>query len=120
MPCFFAALKVSTAPFGTPGSVRPMAGWPYAAARSARASILHAPSSSEYSEWTCRCATEELLIRAENHDSPARWKNRLGRKHRAAAGLTFLLDCRTIRRMGSYGALGVRRVINACGIYTDL
>src|SRR5262245_34814301 len=46
----------------TPWSVSPMAGWPYAAARSASLSILHAPSSSEYSEWTCRCATVEELI----------------------------------------------------------
>src|SRR5215204_461523 len=40
----------------TPWSVRPRAGWPKAAARSARRSILQAPSSSEYSEWTCRWA----------------------------------------------------------------
>src|SRR3954454_4397376 len=40
----------------TPWSVRPIAGWSNAAARSASLSILHAPSSSEYSEWTCRCA----------------------------------------------------------------
>ena len=32
------------------------AGWPKLAARSASLSILHAPSSSEYSEWTWRCA----------------------------------------------------------------
>src|SRR4051794_22314378 len=31
-----------------------MAGCPNAAARSARLSMLHAPSRSEYSEWTCR------------------------------------------------------------------
>src|SRR4051794_36252537 len=40
----------------TPWSVRPRAGWPKAAARAASASILHAPSRSEYSEWTCRWA----------------------------------------------------------------
>src|SRR3954451_8828517 len=34
-----------------------MAGWSNAAARAASASILHAPSSSEYSEWTWRWAT---------------------------------------------------------------
>src|SRR3954469_25149896 len=45
----------------TPWSVRPRAGWPKAAARAASASILHAPSSSEYSEWTCRWAQAELL-----------------------------------------------------------
>src|SRR4051794_40768220 len=45
----------------TPWSVRPSAGWPKAAARAARASILHAPSRSEYSEWTCRWAQAGLL-----------------------------------------------------------
>src|SRR3954451_24089059 len=38
----------------TPWSVSPRAGCPKAAARSARFSMLHAPSRSEYSEWTCR------------------------------------------------------------------
>src|SRR2546423_8482839 len=38
----------------TPWSVSPRAGCSKAAARSARASILHAPSSSEYSECTWR------------------------------------------------------------------
>src|SRR5438445_10163976 len=42
------------APFMTPWSVRPMAGWSNFAAWAARASTLHAPSSSEYSEWTWR------------------------------------------------------------------
>src|SRR3954471_20460504 len=46
----------------TPWSVRPMAGWSKAAARSASLPMLHAPSSSEYSEWTCRCATVGELI----------------------------------------------------------
>src|SRR3954454_20662972 len=45
----------------TPWSVSPRAGWPKAAARAARASILHAPSRSEYSEWTCRWAQAGLL-----------------------------------------------------------
>src|SRR3954449_7788936 len=45
----------------TPWSVSPSAGWPKAAARAARSSILHAPSSSEYSEWTCRWAQAGLL-----------------------------------------------------------
>src|SRR3954447_17379302 len=39
----------------TPWSVTPRGGWSSAAARSARPSILQAPSSSEYSEWTWRC-----------------------------------------------------------------
>src|SRR3954471_20056626 len=45
----------------TPWSVRPSAGWSKAAARAASASILHAPSRSEYSEWTCRWAQAGLL-----------------------------------------------------------
>src|ERR1700757_2203604 len=64
MLCLRAALNSSTAPFITPWSVRPTAGWPNAAARSTRASILHAPSSSEYSEWTCRWAQGDGVNRA--------------------------------------------------------
>src|SRR6202050_4404670 len=60
-PCFLHALYISTAPFITPWSVRPRAGWPNCAARWARASILHAPSSSEYSECTCRWAQDGLF-----------------------------------------------------------
>src|SRR4051794_24664969 len=45
----------------TPWSVSPSAGWPSAAARSASALIFAAPSSSEYSEWTCRCAQAGVL-----------------------------------------------------------
>src|ERR687886_2010132 len=45
----------------TPWSVRPSAGWPNSAARAASASILQAPSSSEYSEWTCRWAQAGVL-----------------------------------------------------------
>src|SRR4051794_2507603 len=45
----------------TPWSVRPSAGWSKAAARAARASTLHAPSRSEYSEWTCRWAQAGVL-----------------------------------------------------------
>ena len=51
----------STAPFITPWSVRPSAGCPSSAARAASASILQAPSSSEYSEWTWRCAQAAVL-----------------------------------------------------------
>ena len=46
----------------TPWSVSPSAGCSNAAARAASASILHAPSSSEYSEWTWRWA-QAVLIR---------------------------------------------------------
>src|SRR3954453_23797102 len=66
MPCFLDALTSSIAPFMTPWSVRPSAGWPKAAARSARASILQAPSRSEYSEWTCRWAQAGVLTRVRS------------------------------------------------------
>src|SRR3954471_9483602 len=52
------------APFITPWSVSPIAGWPKAAARSTSESILAAPSSSEYSEWTCRCTAGPCGIEA--------------------------------------------------------
>src|ERR1700733_6628091 len=52
--CLRHAVKSSTEPFITPWSVSARAGWSNDAARSASASILHAPSSSEYSEWTWR------------------------------------------------------------------
>src|SRR3954451_19605444 len=45
----------------TPWSVSPKAGWSSSAARAAIASILQAPSSSEYSLWACRCTAEALL-----------------------------------------------------------
>src|SRR3954454_10630315 len=61
MPCLWHALYISIAPFITPWSVSPSAGWPNAAARAASASILHAPSRREYSEWTCRWAQAAVL-----------------------------------------------------------
>src|SRR3954464_7999633 len=45
----------------TPWFVRPRAGWPRGAGRSASALMLAAPSRSEYSEWTCRCAQAGVL-----------------------------------------------------------
>src|SRR5918997_3337877 len=45
----------------TPWSVRPSAGCPKAAARAASPSMDAAPSSNEYSEWTCRCAQAGVL-----------------------------------------------------------
>src|SRR5215210_972742 len=45
----------------TPWSVSPRAGCPNAAARAASPSMFAAPSSSEYSEWTCRCAQAGVL-----------------------------------------------------------
>src|SRR5688500_13834117 len=44
----------------TPWSVSPRAGMSSSAARAASLSILQAPSSSEYSLWTCRWATVPL------------------------------------------------------------
>src|SRR6185312_4151274 len=70
MPCCLHALYSSTEPFITPWSVSPRAGWSKAAARSASASILHAPSSSEYSEWTWRWAQEEVLTGRPNARRP--------------------------------------------------
>src|SRR4029450_2932644 len=45
----------------TPWSVSPSAGIPSSAQRATRASILQAPSSSEYSEWTWRWTAAGLL-----------------------------------------------------------
>src|ERR687893_546293 len=71
MPCFCAAFCSSTAPFITPWSVSASAGCPNSAALAASASILHAPSRSEYSEWTWRCAQQEELT-GSSHCMPRR------------------------------------------------
>src|SRR5207302_5448099 len=70
IPCLAQAVCSSTAPFMTPWSVSASAGCPNAAARSASSSILHAPSSSEYSEWTWRWAQGELGLTATEHRWP--------------------------------------------------
>src|SRR3954447_1567122 len=63
----------------TPWSVSPSAGWSNSAARAARPSILQAPSSSEYSEWTWRCtaaamATPSMRSRSDGAgNDPALW-----------------------------------------------
>src|SRR6478735_9108345 len=67
------------APFITPWSVRPRAGWPSSAARAAIASILQAPSSSEYSLWAWRWTAEGVLTRESDHA-------KRGRRHRPARG----------------------------------
>src|SRR5680860_471867 len=54
----------------TPWSVRPRAGWPEEAARSASESIRQAPSSSEYSEWTWRWATDKAPNIGARSDLP--------------------------------------------------
>src|SRR5215217_5266781 len=66
------------APFMTPWSVRPRAGCPSSAARAAIASILQAPSSSEYSLWAWRWTAAGLLTKESDHAKP-------GRRHRPAA-----------------------------------
>src|SRR5215203_702907 len=63
----------------TPWSVRPRAGWPSSAARAAIASILQAPSSSEYSLWAWRWTAEGVLTRGGDHA-------KRGRCHPPAAG----------------------------------
>src|SRR5918999_1932296 len=76
IPCFLQALKCSTAPFITPWSVRPSAGCPSEAARSASASIGQAPSRTEYSEWTWRWAklirVPSIRPRPDGFGPPAR------------------------------------------------
>src|SRR5436189_2044416 len=79
IPCFWQALYSSIEPFITPWSVSPSAGWSNSAARAARPSILQAPSSSEYSEWTWRCtaaakATPSMRSRSDGAgNDPALW-----------------------------------------------
>src|SRR3954464_2313166 len=64
----------------TPWSVSPSAGWSNSAARAASPSILQAPSSSEYSEWTWRCtaaakATPSMRSRSDGAgNDPALWE----------------------------------------------
>src|SRR5215218_2294898 len=99
----------------TPWSVKPIAGWSKAAARSASLPMLHAPSSSEYSEWTCRCATVGVLIGVETIGVAA--------DATRGSGAPSWLRARNLRRSecrGVYSSLGVRRVVNASGVYTDL
>src|SRR4051794_36745173 len=88
-----------------------MAGWPYAAARSASLSMLHAPSRSEYSEWTWRCATVGELIGEATICARSDVNFRAARILRRS-------ECRACRSTRSLGC--ARRVANACGIYTDL
>src|SRR3954452_18162627 len=104
-PSSLQALYISTAPFMTPWSVRPSAGWPNSAARLARALMLHAPSSSEYSEWTCRGTAEGVLTGGFEN----RW--RAGRRgvgpQRPSAGFphaaAFLVGARTPGGAGQRG-----------------
>src|SRR5213076_742821 len=81
----------------TPWSVRPSAGCSKAAARSARASILHAPSSSEYSECTWRW-TADGTIR-----SYARGRPETGAERAANPVFAPGLACALVARAGARG-----------------
>src|SRR5918996_3118731 len=59
----------------TPWSVRPSAGCSNAAARSASASMRQAPSSTEYSEWTCRWAQGDCDIGPESTSAGRRLRS---------------------------------------------
>src|SRR3954462_7480561 len=74
--------------------------------------MLHAPSSSEYSEWTCRCATVGVLIGVETIGVAA------DATRASPDGAPAICGVQNASAM--YSSLGVRRVVNACGIYTDL
>src|SRR4051812_18275458 len=95
----------------TPWSVSPRAGWPKAAARAARASILHAPSRSEYSEWTCRWAQAGLLtalamlgVRSDGVGEP------LGGRWGGSIALGDALDAvRPMQQVGEEGAVAADR-----------
>src|SRR4051794_2823817 len=76
----------------TPWSVNPRAGWPSSAARAAIASILQAPSSSEYSLWAWRCTAEAALIRPVDHGKRGRRHQRLRRHFCATSGLVQSRD----------------------------
>src|SRR2546421_2843419 len=91
-PCLAQAFWSSTAPFITPWSVSPSAGCSNAAARAARASILHAPSSSEYSEWTCRWAQAGVLTAAAILGARPDGARRRSRLLRPSGGLGDALD----------------------------
>src|SRR4051812_20153249 len=80
------------APFMTPWSVRPRAGWPNSAARLASALMLAAPSSSEYSEWTWRWAQDWVTGRVEDRWRAGRRDGRAGRRRGGARAA-----CRNLR-----------------------
>src|SRR3954471_79165 len=76
----------------TPWSVRPSAGWSKAAARAASASILHAPSRSEYSECTCRWAQAGVLTARAILGARSDGAERRARSLRRSARLGNALD----------------------------
>src|SRR3954452_21187073 len=84
------------APFITPWSVSPRAGWPISAARAAIASILQAPSSSEYSLWAWRWTADGLLTGRGDHAKQARWTDPIPRVFRAIS----VRICERLARLG--------------------
>src|SRR5260370_42681235 len=67
----------------TPWSVRPRAGCPSSAARAAIASILQAPSSSEYSLWAWRWTAAGVLTGGVDHANRGRCQGTVSRPFRA-------------------------------------
>ena len=61
--------------------------------------MLHAPSSSEYSEWTCRCATDGVLIGVETIGVAADATRASGRVAPAIVRRSECRGCR-LRRAG--------------------
>src|SRR3954453_7148738 len=100
-PSSLQALYISTAPFITPWSVRPSAGCPNSAARLASALMLQAPSSSEYSEWTCRWGQLGVLTATSRigggPDGGARPRVRRERRSRTLRGFSRY-DRRPVRQ----------------------
>src|SRR3954451_14912635 len=78
----------------TPWSVRPRAGMPSSAARSAIASILQAPSSSEYSLWACRWTAVGVLTGRDRSCQAAQMPPGLRRANFARAPGFFTADPR--------------------------
>src|ERR1700722_12274125 len=114
IPALRAAWCNSTAPFITPWSVRPSAGCPNDAARSTSPSIFDAPSSSEYSEWTCRWAqVGSLMDRVRMLDGrvdkfASRRRGLAGRRRATASDLRNLGEARASGATAAAAAAGVR------------
>src|SRR3954462_858197 len=70
----------------TPWSVSPIAGCSNPAARSTSASMLQAPSSSEYSEWTWRWAHGETAMGSQSRVGARRVRGAHGARNPLFAG----------------------------------
>src|SRR3954468_9000644 len=71
MPAAFAASYIASAPYMLPWSVIPIAGWPSAAAAATTSPMRDAPSSIEYSVWTCRWTNDRAITPALKSDGRA-------------------------------------------------